>query len=391
MRSVIVIFLFACTEQARAKKPVVNRTGNAHDSMDELADEVVHELCDRALKTLFLHHADLDLTTSGKPSHLVNPACHLSSQSVFPRPALHISCPPLPFSLGRGFVRASSVIVNVLPEQTVAQPQKLFKSHAHFEHVPRGVLGPPAHFEPLLVGTQFLSASRECSMSGNQLNIEVVRLASRPAIFHAGGLVSEAECDYITAAADAAGSVPNPGNVRSGCSAAALSVESDEVLAAIGATCEELFLQPEALEPSDWSTGIGIEDMAVIKYADGGECRLHHDCTEGKHRVITVIIYLNDVGETWFPLALKDSVDAEQVASANPPFHHAMAAALGLPLGTGGVVAAPKKGDAIIFYNYFNDGSGELDGLAVHAGLPASGKKSIATLFYSANQKRNEE
>lgn len=264
----------------------------------------------------------------------------------------------------------------------MSQSKHLFSGHAHFEHVPQGVLGPPAHFDNLQVRTQCLSVSRECSITRSPINFEIVRLASRPAIFHVGGLLSEAECDHIIAAADTKGFVDNAGNMRAKCSSTVLPVEGDDVLATIDAGCQQLFLKPDALESSNWSNGVGVEPIVVNKYSEGGECRIHHDCTEGRHRIITVVIYLTSVGETWFPLALQDHLDAQDVANANPAFTDAMITAKRLKLGHGGVVAAPKKGDAVAFYNYVDNGSGEFDGLAVHAGLPAPGKKSIATLFY---------
>jgi len=47
-----------------------------------------------------------------------------------------------------------------------------------------------------------------------------------------------------------------------------------------------------------------------------------------------------------------------------------------------GVKVAPQKGDAIVFYNFRNDGSGQVDGLSVHAGVAAPDEKNICTMFF---------
>lgn len=252
--------------------------------------------------------------------------------------------------------------------------------------VPSKILGPPAHFDGMQVGTQYLSMSRECSVSGASIQCEVVRLASRPACFHVGGLLSDAECDAIVASAHALGMEPATtagGDNRCGCGVAWVPVASNEVASSVSAACEQLFLQPEVLEPStDWASAGRWENMQVLKYAEGGEFKLHYDSNEQVHRVCTVLIYLNGVGSTWFPLALRDPKDAQSVGGANPPRQAALAAAERLsPSREDGLVVTPRKGDAVAFYNYMNDGSAQVDRLALHAGLPAPAEKSIASLW----------
>jgi len=259
--------------------------------------------------------------------------------------------------------------------------------------LPAGILGAPGHFDGLQASTQFLSVSRECSVTGAKVDFEVVRRAARPACFHVGGLMSEAECDHIIAAADAAGMTQAKtagGDARSGCGAAWLSTKSDEVASTITATCEQLFLQPAATETSDWSDGGRWENMQVLKYQKDGEFRLHYDANEQTHRILTVLLYLNGVGETWFPLALQDARDADAVASANPPRQTALDAACRLKPGRDGLLVAPRKGDAVAFYNHVDNGSGKVDRLALHAGLPAPGEKSVAALWYHVDLRLND-
>ena len=153
--------------------------------------------------------------------------------------------------------------------------------------LPRGVLGPPAHFDGLQGASQFLSVSRECSVDASaQIDFEVVRLASRPACFQACGMLSPAECEHLIRAADAAGmeqATTAGGDARSGCGVAWLDVASDDTAAAISGAVEQLFLRPELLEPSEWSGGGRFENLQVLRYATDGEFKLHYDANQQTH------------------------------------------------------------------------------------------------------------
>lgn len=257
---------------------------------------------------------------------------------------------------------------------------------------PPGALGPPAHLANLQVGSQFLSASRECAQTGDLVEFEIVKLAARPCCFQIGGLLSTAECDHLIAAADAAGmkqATTAGGDQRQGCGVAWLPVDNDDVAASVAAACEQLLLTPEAQAPSPhWADGAAFENMQVLKYGPGGEFKLHHDANEQVHRILTVLLYLNGVGETWFPLA---TTDAHQAVSAhNPPSRQAaLAAAQGLRPGEDGLLVRPAKGDAVAFYNFCDDG--QLDRLALHAGLPAPADKSVAALWFHIDRKAANE
>ena len=233
----------------------------------------------------------------------------------------------------------------------------------------------------LQVGSTFLSASRECSVTGAAVDFEIVRIASRPECFAIGGLLSEKECDDIIATADAQGleaAMTAGGDARRNCGVAWLPIDSYDTGASIAAACQQLLLTPEAQYPAgDWAQKACFENMQVLKYGDGGEFKLHHDANQQTHRTLTVLLYLNGVGETWFPLASEAWVDH------NPTPKQAFAAAHCLDPARDGLLVSPSKGDAIAFYNFCDDGSGELDRLAFHAGLPASAEKSVAALWYS--------
>jgi hypothetical protein len=60
------------------------------------------------------------------------------------------------------------------------------------------------------------------------------------------------------------------------------------------------------LSPAVKKSGGAVEDLQVLDYAPGGEYVFHHD---GAPRVLTILYYLNGIGETWFPLADDDGDD----------------------------------------------------------------------------------
>lgn len=127
------------------------------------------------------------------------------------------------------------------------------------------------------------------SVSGAPVDFEVVKLASRPACFHVGGFLSEAECEHLIAAADAVGmeqATTAGGDNRNGCGVAWLPVAKDDTAAAVSTAVEQLFLQPELLEPSDYCTGGRFENVQVLKYTEGGEFKLHYDANERTPRVL---------------------------------------------------------------------------------------------------------
>ena len=48
-----------------------------------------------------------------------------------------------------------------------------------------------------------------------------------------------------------------------------------------------------------------------------------------------------------------------------------------------GLLVRPSKGDCVAFYNFLDEAPGlTLDRLAMHAGLPAPGEKSVAALWF---------
>jgi hypothetical protein len=151
------------------------------------------------------------------------------------------------------------------------------------------------------------------------------------------------------------------------------------------------------------------EPLQLVHYnANGGKFDLHYD---GLYRSITVLYYLNGVGNTWFPFALTE-VDTDELSTFPRPSKQDEAVQLVKDLeflpGKHGILAAGKnaqiwkdteydkhrvvqveKGDAIAFFNYKSiDGSDtknnhgvEREWRSIHAGLPTThdeGEKWIA-------------
>jgi prolyl 4-hydroxylase len=147
-----------------------------------------------------------------------------------------------------------------------------------------------------------------------------------------------------------------------------------------------------------------------VRYTPEQEYGVHHDCNGMLRRYATVLLYLNDVdggGETHFPAAGDDasawrfdSVDEAALAFMAPRHSaaqeyrwaaHDTAARGGgaaaraeaaAAARDGGVRVAPRKGDALLFYNY--DEAGVIDPRAVHAALPVTrGEKWVANFWLS--------
>ena len=273
------------------------------------------------------------------------------------------------------------------PTQSLAYHQSL--ARATLPHPPAGTLGPPVHLDELRMEPHELTVSRRDALDGSDVTFGVKRLALRPACFYLRGVLSEAECDHLIAAGDrqeTQQAMSAGGTMRSGCSVAWLDIQHDPVALALAAVVSGLLLTPEVRDQEGWGKGGGFENLQVLRYAMGGEFKLHHDANEDTPRTLSLLLYLNGRGETWFPLATTDpslAASPRLPTLANPRERWAaFQACEGLLPGQDGLLVSPSKGDAVAFYNFVDDGSGALDRFAFHAGMPAKEEKSVAALWY---------
>jgi hypothetical protein len=152
------------------------------------------------------------------------------------------------------------------------------------------------------------------------------------------------------------------------------------------------------------------EDLQVVKYDLHGQFKLHQDSSAFHSRLMTVLVYLNEMkeeekagtvgGETWFPFAVPFSgsssssqeLEGKEAEEATRPSSTEKAILLGLnqyddflqqwktnPLiqdhsNLPGLKVTPKKGKITIFFNYRLEDD-QLDPRSVHAGLPLRPRK----------------
>lgn len=233
-------------------------------------------------------------------------------------------------------------------------------------------------------------------------------LSTRPLLFYIKALVSESECEYITARArgslqrseimggstkyiseDAATTASNQSD-----DPYRLSFNSwlpqDEVLLDIQARISALTgLNPVFMRQHS-------EELQVVRYPAGGRFKVHHDSSKFHPRLLTALFYLNtppkydnlaESGGTWFPFVSSDSTVDQLSSSTLYTVEEAITSALSLSPKSSrildfdsfeserktqqGAVIVPSKGDAVLFFNHLLDNSSfPLDVAAVHAGLP---------------------
>lgn len=218
-------------------------------------------------------------------------------------------------------------------------------------------------------------------------NVTVERIASSPPIFVLRNFVTKDECNALQSTVQAIAMQPAQTDsgieedfVRKNSFVAWLGNEQvDGLVGRLALSCARMLLQP--------SSSLGVEDMQVLKYDTGGEYVLHHD---GNDRILTVLYYLNGVGETWFPFASRASDNA--TTSRLQTRQQALDRAEGMKPKRDGVMVSTfsssetsacvpiARGDAIAFYSYLADGP--MDWNALHAGLPTRDEKFVANQFF---------
>jgi hypothetical protein len=293
--------------------------------------------------------------------------------------------------------------------------------------MPPDILGPPEPLRDLKIGQQ-LNAFRKVI---DQDQIETVskftieRVSFGPDAFVLRKFLSQADCTEIKDDASrmdlkqAETITKKDISSRKNCQVAWIpssGANKSTLVQSLVASIANLLLSRSILS----NQSAGVEDLQVLKYGVGGEFILHHD---GEPRVVTVIYYINGVGGTWFPLARTSNDDDDDPClhmdmskiddgfsrSRNAPQNKEQALDLGtgfepgknglLVKGTKGGdvvqedvdsshVALIEQGDALVFYNYCDDGSARLDWRALHCGLPTPAEdeeKWIANHWFRVN------
>ena len=277
--------------------------------------------------------------------------------------------------------------------------------------IPSGILGPPEPLESLDVG-QSVNAFRSLTSkrsTSNKHDFIIQRLSHSPHIFLLHNFLSPEECANIQHIATVNGMAQaqtvseNDRSSRKYCQVAWLNSHHYADINDLVTSTINIFLSKHVKS----HPMAGVEDLQVLKYSTGGEFIHHHD---GEPRIMTVVYYLNGIAGTWFPLATFDRnsiQDSERQSIKRPRSkRHALELANNLHPGKDGLLVShtansnnevqtelphsvkANPGDAVVFYNYLDDGSGQLDWNSLHCGLPTQegdGPKWIANHWYRLN------
>jgi hypothetical protein len=247
--------------------------------------------------------------------------------------------------------------------------------------------------------------------------IEITRVASKPDIFvlrnllpdptDRDALISEAAPTGLEDAETKAGHVVHRTKSSVAWVYPALDDKSSsagkDVASFMTGFCTQLFLNENLLECDDYEPEDAVQ---IAQYTKGGRFDLHHDAYG---RIVTVLTYLNGIAGTWFPFAqmIPRSENADNVDDEEPPVMTLGGVGMtdGKVPGQDGVwivgdeyeskddndnphVVRVRAGDAVVFYNYeYNE---EISGpimswRSLHAGMPASQEKWIATNWFSSD------
>jgi len=201
-------------------------------------------------------------------------------------------------------------------------------------------------------------------------------------------IIHEAKCNYNMTEAKSVDDEKS----RTNCKVAWLGdARLGGILEMIGKSAENAFVSIRAKE----SPMSRRSDLQVLHYAEGGQFTLHHD---GLDRILTVITYLNGVGETWLPLVNVGDKKGDYVekctcleeAISQVADNEMVPGKDGILVSGDSVLNNPhvvlvEQGDAVAFYSY--DSEGGEDWQSIHAGLPCrydEDGKWIATYWFHA-------
>eukprot|EP01012_Entosiphon_sulcatum_P030832 TRINITY_DN3828_c0_g2_i1.p1 TRINITY_DN3828_c0_g2~~TRINITY_DN3828_c0_g2_i1.p1 ORF type:complete len:359 (+),score=47.09 TRINITY_DN3828_c0_g2_i1:107-1183(+) len=184
---------------------------------------------------------------------------------------------------------------------------------------------------------------------GNKYKLKA--LSSQPRLFHIPNFLTPAECDHIISIAENRMSpakimlVDPEAQVSTNFHQATRNNRFTWVPQTADAVVNAIALRVAALMQLPENAVLNSEAVQVLQYTAGQHYYLHTDSSMHHPRFATFLFYLNTVekgGSTVFPLA--------QTESKHP-----------------GVSMRPRKGSALLFYNYNADG--QLDTKALHSAM----------------------
>jgi hypothetical protein len=245
------------------------------------------------------------------------------------------------------------------------------------------------------IGDSFTASAKD----GREVTMQCI--STRPLLFYVEGLLSDEECDAVVGKAEPTmeksfvmGGDSSNSNSDNGKDSNDAYRSSDNTWLAPLAFPLLREVQTRLAGLTGFSLKALIaaaEELQVVRYAPGGQFKSHHDSTSFNPRLFTALVYLNSLeenrgGGTWFPFASSmssslssSSGDGNGGGTCLSPVEEkgkfsietAVAQAMAVQSGDRasiGITVQPKKGAAVLFFNYLPDG--ELDTSAVHSGLP---------------------
>eukprot|EP00753_Platysulcus_tardus_P013003 PLAT3592.1.p1 GENE.PLAT3592.1~~PLAT3592.1.p1 ORF type:complete len:537 (-),score=227.73 PLAT3592.1:71-1624(-) len=203
--------------------------------------------------------------------------------------------------------------------------------------------------------------------------VKMTRLANKPALFHLDSFLSDEECDYLRNYAQPKMALSQSAfglhAYRNSKSAMLGSWQADDKLTGIAKRTAGVMRVP-----FDWIWR--TLDFQVVWYEEDKRHFIHQDSGLLFRRAVSIFVYLNDVeegGATVFPFADRSDVDPSDHSADNVTQHCDT-----------GIVQPPRKGDALLWYNY--NEAGELDDWARHGGCDViRGEKWGANLWFHLN------
>eukprot|EP00596_Hydrurales_sp_CCMP1899_P003962 CAMPEP_0119038528 /NCGR_PEP_ID=MMETSP1177-20130426/7506_1 /TAXON_ID=2985 /ORGANISM="Ochromonas sp, Strain CCMP1899" /LENGTH=450 /DNA_ID=CAMNT_0007001235 /DNA_START=145 /DNA_END=1497 /DNA_ORIENTATION=+ len=290
------------------------------------------------------------------------------------------------------------VMAETMAQQQLSEKSPSVESSSN-DTVPKGDREGWAQFEIMnaSVGDEFVHSSQ------NQDTLKLICISERPLVFKVPGFMKSEECEHIIERAASqlqksfvmgsqkAEAISKPDNNGEAGSVHDSNLETFDDQSADDSLYRSSYnawlhagdevsirLQNRLAEITGFPVQLfqqKSEDLQVVKYDAGGQFKVHHDSSAFHPRLLTALLYLNNVpdgmgGETWFPFA-------GERKNFNLSVEEAISSALNMrsnPIDQPGLLVKPVEGDAIIFFNHLL--SGDIDPAAVHAGLPIIGESN---------------